>query len=327
MNMLDVANVRLFSRRSRKYWAVGLSAASFACGNYLFGDDNESLLSQYQQATQQLVAEVQPATPRPQAAAKAGALAPKPQSIKVEATAKDISPAQKSSRRVKPTAQPTGESGVAKSETPATVERSADEPPAARESSVEKHSELAQDQAVSPPADQSPGAAAHKPLPLVTYLPAQSAVTPKQVAPRMEIITPDAGSTQSPRAQSMAAQSAPMLGADPLPTQAEIRLPAPPPILALPQMINVSRQAGSPFPPRKPVALSTELDDDHLRRSFRPIRCRARAPERSNCSRRLKLRPCCALTSAPSSHLVETMLAPSLNRSILPSWLSWAERF
>ena len=65
--MFDVANVRLIARRSRKYWVAALCGASFACGNFLFGDDDndaESLLSQYQQATQQLVIEAQPSTAR-----------------------------------------------------------------------------------------------------------------------------------------------------------------------------------------------------------------------------------------------------------------------
>src|SRR5437867_4037173 len=67
MNMLDLAHARRFARRSKKYWVAALCAASFACGHYVLGDDDnesESLLSQYQQATQQLVTEVQPSSAR-----------------------------------------------------------------------------------------------------------------------------------------------------------------------------------------------------------------------------------------------------------------------
>jgi len=67
--------LRRFLRHWRPIWAAGLCAASFATGHMLFGDDvpaggeGSSLLSQYRQATSQMVEET--AASREQAAASA----------------------------------------------------------------------------------------------------------------------------------------------------------------------------------------------------------------------------------------------------------------
>src|SRR5437764_683566 len=123
--MVGLSKGARMARRSKKYWVAALCAASFACGQYLFGDDetdsSESLLSQYQQATKQLVSEVplptarrqsnppstQPPSAKPQQA--------KLQAIPIAASPSDNSQAkpQKSSRRVKPTDEPKKESTLA----------------------------------------------------------------------------------------------------------------------------------------------------------------------------------------------------------------------
>src|SRR4051812_41476294 len=64
--------LRRFLRHWRPLWAAGLCAASFATGQLLFGDEgpasgeSSSLLSQYRQATSQMVEET--AASREQAA-------------------------------------------------------------------------------------------------------------------------------------------------------------------------------------------------------------------------------------------------------------------
>ncbi|HEY2415216.1 MAG TPA: hypothetical protein VGI40_23435 [Pirellulaceae bacterium] len=294
--MFDMARARLHTRRSKKYWVAALCAASFASGHYLFGaddDESESLLSQYQQATQQLVTEVQPSsTRRPGSATNTNPHTSRLQPAKAQAASaassgqaapSNVAQQQKSSRRVKPAQQPTSESSVAKadsltqSELPSKSEPLANaeapakaEPPAAddrpaQEQPADNQAELAQHAPAAPAASEPPPAAPwteSKPLPMVTYIPPQSEVTPKQLAPRMEIITPANTNTKSPRAQDPAAQSAPFVVAKSAPTQAEVWLPANPvPSQPLPQIINVSRQAVAP---PKLASTLAELNDQNL---------------------------------------------------------------
>lgn len=296
--MLNLANSRLINHRSKKYWVAALCAASFACGNYLFGDDDAdssgSLLSQYQQATRQLVTEVQPTTARrPGSAANTNPLTSRLQPAKAQAagvaspgqTSASNAPAsqQKSSRRVKPAqpsaaettvakadvttrSEPSAKSeSLAKADAPAKAEPLATDEPPAQEQSAGNHAELAQHVPVA--SEPTPVAAPteSKPLPMVTFLPPQSEVTPKQLAPRMEIITPANTSTESPRTQDLSAQSAPFALTKPAPTQAEVWLPANPvPSQPLPQIINVSRQAVAPPQPPKLASTLAELNDEHL---------------------------------------------------------------
>jgi hypothetical protein len=297
--MLDSAHAWHFARRSKKYWVAALCGASFACGNYLFGDDDssESLLSQYQQATQQLVTEVQPSSGRrPGSATNANPHTSRLQPAKAQAASvatpgqiiASNAPAQqqKSSRRVKPAQQPTSESAVAKADSPtqselppkseplanadarAKSETLGTEEPPAQEQSAGNQAELAQHApAASAVSEPTPAAAPteSKPLPMVTYMPSPSQVTQKQLAPRMEIITPANTSTESPRAQELASQNVPFAVTKPVTTQAEVWLPANPvPSQPLPQIINVSRQAVAPPQPPKLASSLAELNDEQL---------------------------------------------------------------
>jgi hypothetical protein len=113
--------LRRFLRHWRPLWAAGLCAASFATGHMLFGDDGpaggerSSLLSQYRQATSQMVEET--AASREQAAASA------------QSESRDLKPdvgARRSEIRVQPTETPEPKSefegrllAPAKSRTPA----------------------------------------------------------------------------------------------------------------------------------------------------------------------------------------------------------------
>jgi hypothetical protein len=100
---------------------------------------------------------------------------------------------------------------------------------------------------------------------MVTYIPLQSEVIQKQLAPRMEIITPAITNTESPRAQDLAAQNAPPLVAKPVPMQAELWVPANPvPSQPMPQIINVSRQSIEPPQPPKLASTLAELNDGDL---------------------------------------------------------------
>jgi hypothetical protein len=100
---------------------------------------------------------------------------------------------------------------------------------------------------------------------MVTYVAPQTEVTPKQLAPRMEIITPSGSSIDSPRAHDPAAQSTPLVVAKAVPMQAEVWVPANPvSSQPLPQIINVSRQAVAPPPPPKLASTLAELNDEQL---------------------------------------------------------------
>jgi hypothetical protein len=100
---------------------------------------------------------------------------------------------------------------------------------------------------------------------MITFMPPQSPVTQKQLAPRMEIMTPANTSTESPRAQFPAPQSAPLAVTKSVTTQAEVWLPANPvPSQPLPQIINVSRQAVAPPQPPKLASTLAELNDEYL---------------------------------------------------------------
>jgi len=99
----------------------------------------------------------------------------------------------------------------------------------------------------------------------VTYNPPQSEMTRKQLAPRMEIITPAGTTTESPRAQDLSARSLPAAAAKSAPNQAEVWLPANPvPSQPLPQVINVSRQAAPAPQPPKLASTLAELNDENL---------------------------------------------------------------
>jgi hypothetical protein len=313
--MLDLAHPRPFAGRSKKYWVVALCAASFAGGNYLFGDDSdesESLLSQYQQATQQLVTEVQPQSARrPASSTSANPHTSRPQPAKAEAasiaipgqsaTSSVLVPQQKSSRRVKPSQPPPPETTVAKNELPPVKPEppvrnesvtktdvatkveplTTEETPAAQQPSEDK-TELAQQvpaiSAIPATAAAIPTTTAasepspaitpteNKPLPMVTYIPPQSEVTQRQLAPRMEIILPATTGTPSPRAQDPATQSASIAINRSVPMQNELRptTPSPQASQPLPQIINVSRQSvAPPQPPRFAESLA-ELNDGNL---------------------------------------------------------------
>lgn len=275
MYMIDVAKTRLRMRRSKRYWVAALCAASFACGHCLFGDDqtgsSDSLLSQYQQATKQLVNEA-PSARRQLSGTKIEStgtttVAPAQGAAPSNQTANSESPAkqQKSSRRVKPTEEKK-ESSVAK----------ADSPP---EPVLEDKTEIAKQSTVPSTAASSPTVEAKSP-PAVTYIevPRQTAEVPKRAEPRMEIITAKTASTDSPRsaypvaepklkpsAQSPAGANVPFVAAKPIPNQSDSRpAPASQPTPSLPQLINVSRQS-PPFPQvtNTPAAIS-EVDEDHL---------------------------------------------------------------
>jgi hypothetical protein len=304
--MLDFAHARQFGQRSKKYWVAALCATSFACGNYLFGDDSdesESLLSQYQQATQQLVTEVPPQIARQSGSATnstshSSRLQPaKAQAASIAspgqtAVSNTPVPQQKSSRRVKPTQQQSPESSVAnadlptkveappqpepsakteslaQADTPTIAEPAATEEPTVREQAAEHKPVLAQQAPAAPTAPEPPPAAApveNKPLPKVTYIPPQSAVTQKQLAPRMEIITPAATETESPRAQDQAAQNSQFAANRSVPTHSEAQPIAQPQVSQpLPQIINISRPAVAPPPPPKLASTLAELNDENL---------------------------------------------------------------
>jgi hypothetical protein len=299
MNMLDLAMARLLARRCKKYWVAALCAGSFACGHYLFGaddDESESLLSQYQQATQQLVTEVQPTTagrtgPATTANSHSSRLQPaKAQAASVATPGQSVlsnapAPQQKSSRRVKPPqpatpespvaatsspsqpSQPAGAEPLAKADAPANAEHPATDESSATEQPSENQPELVQRAPAAPAAPQPRAVASadEKPLPTVAYVPQPSTVTQKQLAPRMEILTPATAGDQSPRAQDPAMQNAPLLTTKPAPTQAEVWLPANPvPSQPLPQVINVSRQAVAPPQPPKLASTLAELNDNGL---------------------------------------------------------------
>jgi hypothetical protein len=278
--MFDLANGRLLARRSKKYWVAALCAASFACGHYLFGaddDENESLLSQYQQATQQLVTEVQPqGTRRPASASNTNPHTSRPQPVKAQAAGvatadqsvllKAPAPQQKSSRRIKPSQDPTPDSTLAKTEQPERAETPTTEQLPANEQLAGKAVEIAQQAPSVPPAAQTPPMASeNKPLPMVTWVPPQSAPTQRQLAPRMEIITPATSADPSPRSQVFAAQITPFDAAKPVPMQAEVRSPATPQnTQPVPQIITVSLPAAAPPQPTKLATSLAELNDENL---------------------------------------------------------------
>jgi hypothetical protein len=100
---------------------------------------------------------------------------------------------------------------------------------------------------------------------MVTYIPTPSEVTPKQLAPRMEIITPATTSTESPRAQDTSVLNAPLAINKPVPMRADLWIPANPvPNQPLPQVINVSRPAVAPPQPPKLADTLDELNDKDL---------------------------------------------------------------
>lgn len=284
--MFDLANARLLARRSKKYWVAALCAASFTCGHYLFGDDDadssESLLSQYQQATQQLVGEVQLPTARRQPAAnKTDAHASRPQPVKAEAAVAETNgpaPPQKSSRRVKPSPQSTTAEAIAKSEAPIETNLKSNYQVVAKEEPTGAKPDLVQNSpAPQTPTEPTATPAENRSLPTVTYieLPPQSAVTQKEVPPqsaatqkdvaiRMEIITQTTAGAESPRSQDPGAQKSPWVVTKLAPMQAEVRSPTKPELSQpLPQIINVSRTIAPPQPPKLAETLA-ELNDEHL---------------------------------------------------------------
>jgi hypothetical protein len=279
MNMFELAYFRLFGRRNKKYWVAALCAASFACGHCLFGNDDnesESLLSQYQQATQQLIKDVQPPSARRQTATtRTDGRSHRPEPVKAEETFATSSPTQpqKSSRRVKPSQQPVPDSVVVKAEPSAAVESvlrpdslatdqsSAKSQPASDKTKFSPHSPVT----FAAP-ERAPPASEETRLPIVTQIEVlqQPALSHESVSPRMEIITPGTASAQSPRWQDSAAKDGPFVAARSIPIETDVRQTSQPQTSQpLPQIINVSRQIAPLQPPKAP-AQPIEVDDEHL---------------------------------------------------------------